>query len=209
MHLIKLGKTLLPRLFITACVYLAFVFFLQWFCLTDSVEARSFTTRYDKAIKSAVLNWWPGILNAEFWWKSQLYQESWLNPDAVSPVGARGLAQFMPRTWQMVCKERAWGAVSPHTAQYAIEGGAYYMAKLARAWKSKRPVQDRWDLARASYNAGLGNLLKAQKATGGALLYQDIIKGLPSVTGRHSTETITYVERIHRWYKEMTYKKDF
>ena len=127
-----------------------------------------------------------------------------MNPDAVSPVGARGLAQFMPGTWADVSRQLKYGAVSPHIARYSIEAGAYYMARLRRGWSSPRPERDRWDLARASYNAGMGNLLKAQVKAGGAVLYADIIAALPQVTGHHSRETITYVERIHRWFKELT-----
>jgi len=77
------------------------------------------------------------------------------------------------------------------------------MARLARAWSSPRPIIDRWDLARASYNAGMGNLLKAQKAAGGATRYADIISALPQITGHHSKETTTYVKRIHRWFGEL------
>jgi membrane-bound lytic murein transglycosylase F len=134
-------------------------------------------------------------------WKAQLYQESLLNPDAVSPVGARGLAQFMPGTWAETCERLGWENVSPHLARFAIEAGAYYMVRLRNSWSSPRPEIDRWDLARASYNAGFGNLLKAQKIAGGAVLYADIIAALPEVTGYHSRETITYVERIHRWHR--------
>ncbi len=188
------------RLSILLLVGLGLVFLSALLCPGDA-SAGGFTTRYDQDIKSAVLKWWPG--HDWLWWKAQLYQESLLNPAAVSPVGARGLAQFMPGTWADMCGRLKWGTVSPHVAKYSIEAGAYYMARLVKGWSSKRPVMDRWDLARASYNAGMGNLIKAQKVQGGAMLYADIIKGLPQVTGHHSRETITYVQRIHRWYKEM------
>jgi len=52
----------------------------------------------------------------------------------------------------------------------------------------------------ASYNAGMGNLLKAQKKVGGKLLYKEIIQGLPEVTGKHSKETIDYVQKILSYY---------
>jgi soluble lytic murein transglycosylase-like protein len=124
-----------------------------------------------------------------------------LNPDAESPVGAKGLAQFMPATWADICKRLNYGAISPHVAKYAIDGGAYYMSKLYYGWSNKRADIDRWDLARASYNAGFGNLLKAQKKVNGAMSYAEIIKGLPAVTGKYSQETIVYVNRIHKWYR--------
>ncbi|MCT4627952.1 transglycosylase SLT domain-containing protein [Halodesulfovibrio sp.] len=73
------------------------------------------------------------------WYKAQLYQESMLNPKAVSPVGAKGLAQFMPATWKEIATLRGYGYASPHSPKYAIDAGAYYMAKLRRGWSSPRP----------------------------------------------------------------------
>ena len=47
-------------------------------------------------------------------------------------------------------------------------------------------------------------ILKAQKKCNNAKLYSDIILCLPQVTGRHSDETITYVDYIiNRWYPKM------
>jgi soluble lytic murein transglycosylase-like protein len=132
-------------------------------------------------------------------WKSQLYQESRLDPAAVSPVGAAGLAQFMPGTWADVARAlRIPPGVSPHHA-FAVEAGAWYMARLRRQWSSPRPEEDRHRLAQAAYNAGLGHILAAQRRCGGPNLYSDIIRCLPAITGRHSEETITYVQRIAKW----------
>lgn len=97
----------------------------------------------------------------------------------------------------------ALGLVSPHMAEPAIIAGAYYMARLRRSWSSPRPGEDRQRLAQASYNAGLGSLLAAQRACEGRLLYSEIVVCLPQITGQHSRETITYVERIARWHKMM------
>lgn len=160
-----------------------------------------FPDRYDREIRAAAGRWWPGVP----WrlWKAQLYQESRLDPAAVSSAGARGLAQFMPATWAEIAPALGYGLVSPHLAGPAIKAGAYYMARLRKGWSSPRPADDRHKLAQASYNAGMGNLLAAQRVCGGALLYAEIIACLPDVTGRHAAETITYVERIRRWWTMM------
>jgi len=160
-----------------------------------------FSEKYDNEIRYAAHKYWPGV--DWLWWKAQLMQESRLDPNAISEAGAKGIAQFMPGTWADVCRQLKWDPVSPFNADKAIIAGAYYMGKLAAQWTSKRPEIDKWDLARASYNAGLGNILKAQKVAGGALLYADIIAALPEVTGENSRETIEYVERIHKYYEEM------
>ena len=183
------------------CAGLALVCLLVWSC-QDKAYAKGYTTRYDTDIQSAVTKWWPGI--DWFWWKAQLIQESRLNPDAISPVGARGLAQFMPGTWADITRQLKLGNVSPHVARHSINAGAYYMIKLVNSWSSNRPHIDRWDLARASYNAGMGNILKAQKVGNNSMLYKDIIMSLPDVTGKHSYETINYVKQIHKIKKEIS-----
>jgi membrane-bound lytic murein transglycosylase F len=136
-------------------------------------------------------------------WKAQLYQESLLNPDAVSPVGARGLAQFMPGTWAEVSRQLGYEHLNPHMAEPAIIAGAYYMARQLAIWKAPRPAADRYSLAAASYNAGAGNIIKAQQVCGGSNGYAEIISCLPEVTGHHSKETKTYVQRIWRYWTEM------
>jgi len=135
--------------------------------------------------------------------KAQYYQESRLNPAAVSPVGAAGVAQFMPGTWQDVSRELGYDGLHPHMAEPAILAGAYYMAKLRIFWSAPRPEADRYSLALASYNAGAGHLVKAQRLCGGVNLYQKIAHCLPDVTGRHSRETITYVKRIWKYWMQM------
>lgn len=145
--------------------------------------------------------WWPDL---PYWklWKAQLFQESRLDPAAVSPAGARGLAQFMPATWAEVA-----GAIglpgSPHD-DHAIEAGAYYMAKLRRVWRAERTALQRNELAQASYNAGAGHILKAQRLCGNARLWAEVRACLPRVTGeRNARETRVYVERIAMWWRRM------
>ncbi len=155
--------------------------------------------KYDGRIQAAVATWWGDYPHWRAW-KAQLYQESRLDPAAVSPVGARGLAQMMPGTWDDLRRELRLGSLSPHH-EVAIEAGAYYQAKLRRAWSAPRPALDRNQLGQASYNAGMGNLIKAQKLCGGRALYAEIIPCLEAVTGpKNSHETRTYVQRIARYW---------
>ncbi len=173
-------------------------------CWPSEAGAGRFVTRYDRHIRTAAARWWLPIPEGDWrWLKGQLYQESLLDPDAVSPVGAAGLGQFMPPTWADVCRLMRWGHVSPHSARHSILAAACYMRRLRNGWSSPRPEIDRMDLARASYNAGMGNLLKAQRKAGGATGFAEIIRALHLVTGQHSRETVTYVERIHRWHEEL------
>lgn len=160
------------------------------------------TTRYDPCIRQAVAEWWPAGPDW-LWWRAQLYQESRLEPDAVSPAGATGLAQFMPATWSDIAPALGYGTLPPTAACPAARAGAYYMARLHRFWSSPRPHMERHRLAQASYNAGAGSILAAQRRCNGARDWHEIRECLPAVTGRHARETLTYVERIARWRKLM------
>ncbi|EMK3400832.1 transglycosylase SLT domain-containing protein [Vibrio parahaemolyticus] len=138
-------------------------------------------------------------------YKAQLIQESSLRPNAISPVGAEGLAQFMPGTWSDVSRELGMVG-SPTDAELAIPAGAYYMAKLRNIWKWPRPEEDRHNLALACYNAGCGNILKAQRLCGNPSNYEPIMACLPQVTGKHAKETLGYAPRIRRIYKRLVYE---
>ncbi|GAA6198997.1 lytic transglycosylase domain-containing protein [Aquicoccus sp. SU-CL01552] len=67
-------------------------------------------------------------------------QESGWNPNAKSHKGALGLAQLMPETARRL-------GVDPADPKQNLDGGARYLAKQYRNFKS-------WRLALAAYNAG-------------------------------------------------------
>lgn len=158
------------------------------------------TNKYDDEIKEAVLTQLPYGYDWRLY-KCQLRAESRLDPDAVSPAGAKGLAQFMPRTWIQIRNELHFPRyTSAHTPEYAIIAGAYYMNKLINKWSAPRPLLDRYCLALASYNAGFGNMLEAQKCADNVNGYKEIIAELYQVTGKNSKETTTYVKRILALY---------
>lgn len=160
------------------------------------------TTQYDHAFVKATAKY----LSGTDWRlvKAQAMAESALKPDAESPVGAMGLMQIMPGTWNDIKKELNFSKdANPFDPLLSIEAGAYYMSKLVKSWSSPRPDIDRYCLALASYNAGFGNLIKAQKKADGAFDYRSIIRKLPDITGTHSAETIAYVRRILSYYNQL------
>ena len=171
-----------------------------WVSVCSSVSV--FSNRYDQEfIKSAF------YLPVGTDWrllKAQCFQESSLNPFAESHAGAMGLCQFLPGTWKDIQK-RYPTLANPYDPKQSIMAAAVYMGDLNRGWSFPRPAMDRYMLALASYNAGFGNILKAQKAADDALTYPDIISKLPQITGRHSQETTEYVHKIVRvhWLRMM------
>ena len=130
--------------------------------------------------------------------KAQLYQESCLNPEAESPIGAKGLAQFMPDTWKEYTIKCGYPSTcSRIDAHASIHCCAAYMRRLIDSWGVNRSEHDRYSLALASYNAGLGNLIRAQKIVRMAMDFPTIISSLHVVTGgANATQTKNYVKRI-------------
>jgi hypothetical protein len=74
---------------------------------------------------------------------AQLYVESGFDPNARSPAGAQGIAQFMPAT------AAAYGLTDPFDAPAAIDAQGHLMRDLLRRFGSV-------PLALAAYNAGAG-----------------------------------------------------
>ena len=89
---------------------------------------------------------------------AQLEAESGWNPNAVSPAGAQGLAQFIPDTWlSQGVDGDGDGVRDPFNPADAIASQASFMCKLlAAVTTDRRLAGDPIDLALAGYNAGLG-----------------------------------------------------
>jgi membrane-bound lytic murein transglycosylase MltF len=175
-----------------------------------AAAADDFPRRYDGLIRDAVRLHWPDFPNW-IWWKAQLWQESRLDPAAVSPVGAAGLCQAMPKTFADWIRKYGWQNASPHVAKYCIMGGAGYMRELRQVWKqhADRTPLERHLLALGQYNAGTGNILAAQRRCGagkpdGARLWAGIVPCLAAVTGQaNAKQTADYVRLIPIWAKKM------
>lgn len=83
----------------------------------------------------------------------QIRAESNWNPKAVSHAGARGIAQFMPGTW-----EGYGDGKDPFDPHAGIAAQGKYMAELYRQAKASGLTGDPVDLALAGYNAGWGGV---------------------------------------------------
>ncbi len=151
---------------------------------------------YDLEIRAAARRYLPRPYKRHFCLlKSQYYVESRLDPGAVSPAGAQGIAQIMPGTLREIeRRDRIKG--SAFHARTSIRAGAAYLARQIAVWSAPRSAECRIELAWASYNAGAGNIIAAQRQSGGKRCWDGIGPALHKVTGRHSAETLGYVSRI-------------
>ena len=159
-------------------------------------EARGITSAYDFEIRTAARRYLPRPYKRHACLlKSQYYVESKLNPTAVSSVGAAGIAQIMPGTFREIeRRDRIKG--SAFHARTSIRAGAAYLARQIDVWSAPRSAECRIELAWASYNAGAGNIVQAQRESGGKRCWDGIGPSLHKVTGRHAAETLGYISRI-------------
>lgn len=145
------------------------------------------------------------IINISSFLIAQSVQESRFNPLAVSPAGAVGLAQFMLPTANQMAKELKLklalfkDGFDRQNPIQSIWAQVYYMNKLFKTWDRGRSADERIKLAFACYNAGVRNILKAQKKSGDKVFWNEIKVFLPLVTRQNSKETIGYVDNIFKY----------
>ncbi len=93
---------------------------------------------------------------------AQVEQESGWSPDAVSPVGARGLGQFMPLTARDMGRTRPdLGPAAPTNPGWAIRALVVYDLANLRRLRAATPC-DLWAMGLSAYNGGLGWVWKDQ-----------------------------------------------
>ena len=101
---------------------------------------------------------------------AQVHQESGWRPDAVSHVGARGMAQFMPATATWWCALNGLGAAAcqPHNPTWALRALVGYDKYLFDRTPVRDGERDRMWVALRSYNGGLGHWQKEAAVSGTA-----------------------------------------
>lgn len=129
---------------------------------------------YAEYIESAAeLSGFPAELLA-----AQIQQESGWNPDAVSPVGAEGIAQFMPGTWA------EFGEGDIFDAEASIEAQGRYMNHLREFVEPHSGSEEETiELALAAYNAGPGAVQDAGWSTPPFDETQHYVEHIPELAG--------------------------
>ena len=170
-----------------------FLFTLLAVTMAAKVDAREmesdkWTSKYDRHFEKYSKRYFGPHFEWR-WFKSQGIAESNLNSDASSPVGAEGIMQLMPATYEEIRQENPTfiGIKDP---RWNIAAGIFYDRQLYRKWRNPMPSEERLFLAFSSYNAGYGRVLRAVRKTGkDDYSWTEVKKHLPG-------ETRGYVARI-------------
>ncbi|UCG13656.1 MAG: transglycosylase SLT domain-containing protein [Deltaproteobacteria bacterium] len=135
------------------------------------------------------------------YFKAQSIAESGLKPEAESRVGAVGLMQIMPRTYDEIVQKHPYIKGSRDDPRWNVAAGIFYDRLLWKAWKAERAFTDRLNFMFGSFNAGRANIVRAQKIAERVGLdpvhWESIEATLPKITGKRSRETINYINKIH------------
>lgn len=151
------------------------------------VHSSRWTDEYDRHFKKYSKRYF-GPLFDWHWFKAQAIAESGLKDDAESHVGARGLMQIMPDTFDEITKKNPEFS-KLDAPKWNIAAGIYYNRTLYRKFQ-KTATQDKLYMTFASYNAGYGRILNAAKRTPSKeKSWEEIEPLLPK-------ETRSYVRRI-------------
>jgi soluble lytic murein transglycosylase-like protein len=125
--------------------------------------------------------------------------ESGFNPDAKSSRGAMGLGQLMPAT----AKELGLNLKEDHSISSVfhpesnLDASARYLRKLFDKYTNEGISDNEgWNFAAGAYNAGMGNIAKAIEKVGTVSKWDQVAAVLPEITGKYSSETIRYVNRL-------------
>lgn len=131
--------------------------------------------------------------------KAQAMAESELNAGAVSRVGARGLMQLMPSTFNGIQTQRPEFR-SIDDPEWNIAAGVMHDRYLWKLWTPDVPEDGRFDFMFASYNAGEGTISRAMALARARKLEHTrwpVIESVAAVVPRwRYRETLGYVKRI-------------
>jgi soluble lytic murein transglycosylase-like protein len=181
-----------------------FIFIVLLFLIPFQVQAFE---RYNRVLKydKYFSKYSKRYFGANFDWlyfKAQAVAESRLKAKAKSRVGAVGVMQIMPKTFEEISRKNPSIKGTRKQPRWNIAAGIYYDRMLWKVWKADRPFQDRINFMLGSYNAGRGNIFKAQRIAKkkglNMNLWPSIEKTLPKVTGKRSIETIGYISKISK-----------
>lgn len=131
---------------------------------------------------------------------AQIHQESAWNAQAISRVGAQGLAQFMPATATWIAGvDPALAARQPFSPAWALRALVTYDRWLYERTPARYAPRDRMWVALRGYNGGLGHWQAEAAASGAARptrVQVDAACGRAKRAPVHCRENLDYPHRI-------------
>lgn len=116
-----------------------------------------------------------------------IFHESKFNPNARAFGGAYGLMQFMPGTGPK------FGVYPTSPPETQIQGGYKYLHRITKLWAGIKNEEERNKFILASYNAGAGHILDAQRLAEKKGLnphvWEDNVEKMVMNLGKHSYYT--------------------
>jgi membrane-bound lytic murein transglycosylase F len=163
------------------------------------------TDRYDPVFRKYTKRFFGPAFDWKYF-KAQGYAESGLTANATSWVGARGVMQLMPSTYQEIASHRPeFGAIDQ--PEWNIAAGIMHDHYLWDLWQKGIPEEERYHFMFASYNAGEGTIGRAfaiARNNGSDPAWSNVVLIAPSVTRWRYSETLGYVRRIDSAYAKFT-----
>jgi soluble lytic murein transglycosylase-like protein len=132
----------------------------------------------------------------------QVHQESMWRADARSPVGASGLAQFMPGTadWISGLYQSELGENMPTNPSWALRAQSRYMQFLYDRNRRSNTGCDRWLFSLSDYNGGAGWRQRRQARSSAPGDYEATADINPGITAANQRENAHYPRVIvGRW----------
>lgn len=135
--------------------------------------------------------------------KAQGMAESHLNAAAISRVGARGIMQLMPSTFEAI-QSKAPDLTSIDDPEFNIAAGIRHNRALWQMWTETATILDQRQFMFASYNAGRTTIRRAQRVAQRALLdprvWTSIVTVAPRVYRWRQRQTFHYLRTIEMWF---------
>lgn len=154
--------------------------------------------KYSKRYFSVAFDW--------RYFKAQAMAESDLVPTARSRVGARGLMQLMPSTYQAIASSRSH-FTSIDDPEWNIAAGILHDRDLWTMWSRTVPDSVRHPFMFATYNAGEGPITRAAAAARAKKLdhaqWGSIEQVAPEIPRWRYQETLGYVRKVGSNYETL------
>ncbi|MCH8285509.1 transglycosylase SLT domain-containing protein [candidate division KSB1 bacterium] len=164
------------------------------------IDSKTWTTKYDEHFRKYSKRFF-GVGFDWKWFKAQAIAESSLKDDAKSWAGAKGIMQIVPRTFAEI-KGKNPSFADINEPRWNIAAGIYYDNQQYRRWTDISTQDDKLSFMFASYNAGRGTILNAQRVSkqeGYQGITWDHIEAVAIKVPRwRHDETLGYIKKIFK-----------